>query len=467
MGKVSVWVIVACLYPADASVFAGRAVEDHSGNPLPRAEIRITQPHTAGIVAEIETGADGSFRTPDLPDADYVLRFSRFNYATVEVTSHARSGMLLRMVRFGAIAGKIADFEGRPVPYSRVVALTPSGAIVGTDDQNSPRGEYRIYGLPPGSYQVAILTSGESRTRRGLLLYPNNSAPRDFTVAGGEDYTGADFTLPDGPTFRVSAKADGSQTRSTMFTFVSADRPGLHFAQQLIPSDRAFTVEDVRPGDYELLAAAVSPGNPSMFGRAHVTVTAADVEGLSVTLDQTRSASFTLRTQEPCGSGATVELTAREAWIPNRPISTTIQAGKLSSLTGLAPAQYSVKAKASQGSCYATTQGLLDLVRDSASQPVEVALTPPGSIRGHLIGASRPLDYVVVLMPGDGSSQRIALPDEKGEFAFPDLPPGAYSVLAAGPNTRWMPAPGHAPPPIEVLGGTPTPLELHVAEVSR
>ena len=102
MGKVSVWVIVACLYPADASVFAGRAVEDHSGNPLPRAEIRITQPRTAGIVAEIETGADGSFRTPDLPDADYVLRFSRFNYATVEVTSHARSGMLLRMVRFGA-----------------------------------------------------------------------------------------------------------------------------------------------------------------------------------------------------------------------------------------------------------------------------------------------------------------------------------------------------------------------------
>src|ERR1035441_8940970 len=131
MGKVSVWVIVACLYPAEAGVFAGRVVEDHSGNPLSRAEIRITRPHTAGIIAEIETDADGRFRTPDLPDADYVLRFSRFNYATVEVTTHARSGMLLRMVRFGAIAGRIADFEGHPVPYSRVVALTPSDAIVG------------------------------------------------------------------------------------------------------------------------------------------------------------------------------------------------------------------------------------------------------------------------------------------------------------------------------------------------
>ncbi|MGA3096505.1 MAG: carboxypeptidase regulatory-like domain-containing protein [Bryobacteraceae bacterium] len=467
MRKVSAWVIVACLHPAAAGVFAGRVVEDHSGNPLSRVEIRITRPHTAGIVAEMETDANGRFRTPDLPDVECILRFSKTSYATVETTTRARSEMLLRLVRCGAIAGKIADSEGRPVPYAQVVALTPSDAIAGTVDQNSARGEYRIYGLPPGSYQVAILTTGENRPRRGVLIYPNNSRPRDFTVAGGEDYTGADFILPTGPAFTVAAKVDVSQTRPPIFTFVSADRPGLRLAQGVGRPDGAFTVEDVLPGDYELLATVVSPGNPSVFGRARVTVVASNVEGAPVSLDQVRSASFTLRTQEPCGSDAVVELTAAEAWLPNAPVSAVLQAHKPASLTGLAPARYSIAARAPRGNCYATTQPVLDLTRDSASQPVEVVLAPPGSIGGHLTGAARPADYVVVLMPRDGSLQRIALPDEKGQFTFPDLAPGAYALRAAGPNDRWAPTPGRAPPLTEVSAGPPTPLELHVTEVSR
>jgi hypothetical protein len=160
-------------------------------------------------------------------------------------------------------------------------------------------------------------------------------------------------------------------------------------------------------------------------------------------------------------------VTAGEAWIPNRPVSATLHAGKASSVTGLAPARYSVRAKDAQGSCYASAQAILDLVHGSAAQPVEVTLTPPGSIRGHLTGTAQPLEYVVVSMALDGLSQRIALPNEKGQFAFSDLAPGLYSVLAAGPNSRWMPAPGHAAPPMEISGGAPTTLELHVAEVSR
>lgn len=452
------------LSPLAAADFSGLVVEDHNGNPLPRAEIRITRPGAAAIVAELETDGQGRFRTPDLPDSEYVLRFAKTDYSTVEVVTRARPDMLLRLTHFGAIAGKISDFEGHPVLSSQVIALSTADAIAGTADANAAPGEYRIYDLPPGSYQVAILTSGPWPGRHGIVLYPNNSSPRVFTVAGGEDYTGADFTLSAGPAFRVSAKADVAGARSVAFTLVSVEHPGRQLAQQLVPVDRPFTVENVLPGNYELLAAITAPGQPSVFGRTPVTVVAANLEEVQVH-DQTRSASFTLRTQAPCAADAIVELKPKEAWLLGRPFSLSVPAGSPASLTALAPARYFVTAKASRGDCYATVPPELDLTRDSASRPVEVVLAPPGSMQGHLTGSVKFADYVVVLKSADASTQWLAYPNEKGEFTFPMLPPGPYFALAAGHNTRW--ALTQMPAPIEVAGGNPTPVELHIPEVSR
>ena len=145
--------------PGRRRCLAGRVVEC-MGDPLSRAEIRITRPHAAGIVAETETDANGRFRTPDLPDAEHILRFSKTSYVTVETATRARSEMLLRLVRCGAIAGKIADSEGRPVPYAQVVALTPSDAIAGTVDQ-------RQRGRIPHLWPSAGKLPGSHPHRRG------------------------------------------------------------------------------------------------------------------------------------------------------------------------------------------------------------------------------------------------------------------------------------------------------------
>ena len=457
--------VLAGVSPVAASAFAGRVVEDHSGNPVPRAEIRITRSPSSAILAELETDGEGRFRTPDLPDSEYVLRFSKTDYSPVELSAHARSDMFLRLTRFGAIAGKISNAEGHPVSSAQVVALTPSGATAGTPDRNAGPGEYRIYDLPPGAYQVAILTSSEGRSLHGLLLYPNNSGPRQFEVSGGEDYTGADFILPGGLAFQISAKADSTQAKSVGFELVSAEYPARQLAQQLVPVDRPFTVENVLPGNYELLVSAVSSGSPSVFGRIPITVVAANLGDIHVPVDQTRSAAFTLRTAEPCAADAVIELKAREAWLPNRPVSLPIQAGKPASLSSLAPARYSITAKASRGNCYATVQNDLDLTRESASRPIEVALVPPGSLEGRLTGSPQLGGYVIVLKSRDRSLQRIAFPDEKGAFSISDLPPGSYSVLAAAPNTRWGGDRGGSP--VEITGAGPTALELKVSEVSR
>jgi hypothetical protein len=463
MRKLSVLAVLG-LHTAAASVFAGRVVEDHSGNPIGRAEIHITRPQGGAVVAELETDGQGRFRTPELPDSVYTFRFSKADYSAVEVTTGARSDMRLRLTRFGAIAGKISDGEGHPV-YAQVVALTPSDAIAGTEDPSAGPGEYRIYDLPAGKYQVAILTSGEWPGRHGMLFYPNNSGPREFEVSGGEDYSGADFTLSGGPAFRISAKTNGTQTGSIFFSLIAADHPGRQLAQEGVSPDRAFTVENVRPGRYEVLASAPSPGNPTLFSRTPVTVVAADVEDVRIPLDQARTAQFTVRGLEPCAASATVELKAREGWLLNRPVSAPLQEGEPANLTALAPARYSVSAKVSRGNCYAIVPPDLDLTRESASSPVEVLVTPAGSIQGSVTGSADPTKYVVVLSSRDGSLQRIAFPDERGNFTFPDLAPGRYFALAAGPDTHWSPA-GNATA-VEIRGGAPTAVELHVSEVAR
>jgi hypothetical protein len=437
-------------------------VEDHSGNPVARAAIRITRPHASATVAELESDGQGRFRTPELPDSIYTFRFSKADYSTVTVTTGPRADMLLRLTRFGAIAGKIADLEGHAVE-ARVVALTAADEAAGTSDPNAGPGDYRIYDLPPGKYQLAILSTHGWPGRRGLLLYPNNSAPREFEVSGGEDFSGADFALPAGPVFRISVRTDPA--RSAGFALVSADHPGHWLGQQLVSPDRPFTVENVRPGSYEILAAASSRGQPPLFGRTPITVVAADMDDVRVTLNQPRSASFTVRAQEPCTADVTVELKSRAEWLPNQPVKATLQGGTPTSLTTLAPARYSIAAKASRENCYAAPVPDLDLTRGSASSPVEIVVTPSGSIQGRLVGAAILSEYVVVLCSRQGFLQRIAFPDEKGKFSFPDLAPGQYSALAAGPGAHWSAA--RSAPPIEVSGGAPTPLELHPSEAGR
>ena len=470
MRKASLCILVACLRPLAAAVFDGRVLEDHNGNPLPRVEIRVTRPNATGIVVELETDSQGRFRTPDLPDAEYRVRFSKTNFSTIELTTPPRSGIGMRLVHFGAISGRVFQFDGQPalnVSKDSVMALTSSGVKAGTTDRNSPPGEYRIYGLLPGRYRITITeNTGEGgRVRHGVFFHPNNSQPREFWISGGEDNSNADFTLPAGAAYTVSGKVDPRTPARAILAVVSADLPWLSLGIAAARPDGRFSIPDLLPGNYELLTSAGS-GDAIAFGRVPAAVTAGNVEGVTLTVDQTRSATLTLRAQEGCASSVAVDLTATEAWFSPIPVSATMQTEKPANLAHLAPSRYALAAKVLQGNCYAVAPPFLDLTRDSIAKPVEVVLVPPGSIRGQLTGARRPADYLAVLIASDGS-QQIAFPDDQGQFVFPRLRPGAYFVIAAGPGTPWIPPENRIPPPVEVTPGAPTQLDLRVAAVSR
>ena len=446
-------IALSCL-PLTAGVFEGRVVEDHNGNALSRVEIRITLPGADVALAELETDAQGRFRTPDFPGGPYMVRFSKTNFSTVQVATMPRAGMAIRLVHYGAIAGHFLRSDGSPVSdvYPEYVfAVTPTGARAGTTDRNARGGEYRIYDLLPGRYRVVT-------TLKGVMFQPDNSHPREFTVSGGEDYANADITFPPGAGITVSGKVEIAASTVSQVAMFPADLPTVDFGVGG-ETNGPFSIPRVLPGNYELLGYTVR-GTPRLFGRMSLTVSGANIDSIVLPVNQSRSVTFVMKAAEACRSGVTVELTTPERW-PVRTFPANLRDAAPVTVSGIPPAKYFVTASANEGGCFVRSPASIDLTKDSAAQPVELLLEPPGAIHGRITGAG-----LAVLLAPDGA-QQIAFPDEKGEFTFGALRPGPYTVFAAGASTRWMPAAGREPPPIVVTSGTPVEVELKVPEAPR
>ena len=178
--------------PLAAETIAGRVLEDHTGVPLALVEIRLLKPGQRTVVAELETDAEGHFRSPEVAAGEYTLEFAKANYGSAALHMQAGQSATVRLVRGGAIAGKVTDSKGQPVPGARIftmvkpansAVLRPMASVTSADE----RGQYRIYGLPPGQYGVAAAYDAAAKgAGAGVLFYPNNQRPRLFTVSGGK-----------------------------------------------------------------------------------------------------------------------------------------------------------------------------------------------------------------------------------------------------------------------------------------
>ena len=169
-------------------------VEDHSGNPLASVELRLARDGARQLTADLETDTSGRFHAEGIPPGDYRIEVSKPNYAAltlrVKLASDATS-LPLRLVRFGAISGRVSDSDGHPIPGAliAVMARDPDGAMrpFGFFTAPDSRGQYRIHGLPPGEYAIAVSYGGAtdagnggtppSRAGSGAAFYPNNQRP--------------------------------------------------------------------------------------------------------------------------------------------------------------------------------------------------------------------------------------------------------------------------------------------------
>jgi 5-hydroxyisourate hydrolase-like protein (transthyretin family) len=471
--------LIACAaLPLAAETIAGRVLEDHTGNPLALVEIRLLKPGQRMVVAELETDTAGQFRSPDLPAGEYTLEFAKPNYVKASLRLRTGQTPAVRLVHCGAIAGRVTDAKGQPIQGAKVFTmvkpgespvLRPTPNVVTADE----RGEFRIYGLAPGQYGVAVQYEATTKgAGAGVLFYPNNQRPRLFTVSGGEEFAGTDFAIRPDVLYRVRGKVElPTKSVDVELSLASADQPGLSYASKQAEKDGSFLFEGIAPGSYELFASGPKNGYAylgavlgpkAFFGRTRVEVVQ-DVDGIALAVQESKKVPVVLRgpgggQPSTCPATATVTFAPLEAWhiMGDRTVEAKFAGPQL--VDQLAPGRYQVTATKLGGTCYQSGTMVVDVGALGGGSPVVVTVAPAGSIRGKLVGAA-PGEYAVVLLPEEGAVQ-IALPGAESKFTFTALPPGRYRVaVQRAAEGRWV-ADVTQMIELEVPGGTPTDVEL-------
>lgn len=338
-------------------------LDDDARTPVRRATVRLIGSSATSVSRLTGTDDQGRFAFRDLPPGRYNLVSNRLGYVT---GSHGQSrpgsgqaapvalaenqhvtDVQVRLGRGAVIAGRIVDEFGQPADRARVslmqfrnvngerILSTASGfGVAQTDD----RGAYRMYGLSPGEYVVAVASpdtggdlrrvseaeiewadrqSGQPPPPQGPTVgvaptyFPGTADPAGAVlvrVNAGEERAGIDFVTQFVRTATVSGRIempDGTPPRTVQLSVVNEARVsnpfllGSLFART--SPDGTFTSANVPPGKYTLLArasdgappappratpAGARPAQPAMtlWAQQEVMVSGDDVSGVIVRL---------------------------------------------------------------------------------------------------------------------------------------------------------------------------------------
>ncbi len=328
--------------PTGTAVVSGRVVADATGAPISLSTVVLIGTRT-GVLKVTTTDRDGAFSFAALPADRYTVGASRLPYlgAVAGARRPARPGspvivanaatvtdVTIRLPLGAALSGTIYDEQGRPAVGAAVsaqqrrvqngerilVGAPASGAI--TDE----RGQYRIFGLPPGEYLISA-----AGTHQPIAVTPLTDADVDAALAGGgapaaaptteataiapvyypgttrsdtavgvllgagEDKVNLDFRLervrPASIDGTVS-NADGSPLPPNMVVMISGapgSGPLITAATSRVTLDGRFSLPNQVPNTYQLVAR--TPGPSPTLAMALVEVTGlSDVSGVQLVL---------------------------------------------------------------------------------------------------------------------------------------------------------------------------------------
>jgi 5-hydroxyisourate hydrolase-like protein (transthyretin family) len=483
-----------------ADNLAGRVVEDHTGNPLASVEVKVYKTGQRTLAAHLETDTSGRFHADGLAAGEYRIEAAKANYigSTIHTTG-VTSGLVVRLVRCGAISGTVADAQGKPIAGATVYAmpkpadggpLRPFPMLSGGNfSRVDEAGAYKLHGLPPGDYAVAVSYGASTATfgmmggadvRPGLgsavQLYPGNQRPQFFPVTGGEQYRNIDFAVIPGALHSVGGKVDLPDPKTRYWlALIAPDQPALAMAVAETKPDGTFKFEGISAGSYTLTASGPTRGyggkavldQKPYFGRMPVSV-ANDVDGLVMTVFRAGSLSFIFQPAAgSCPQTAQITLAALDDFAAQIDQRGEINTDKEHSIVNLAPARYQVNLGGLGATCYQASRPVLDVAAGVKDSPVVVTAAAAGAIRGKLSGDPKPGDFAVALVAADPetSSQpvEVVFPGADGRFSFGGLRPGRYRVVTqlAGEasKARWVTDPSRMIE-VQIAAGAPTEMEL-------
>ncbi|HEX6183567.1 MAG TPA: carboxypeptidase-like regulatory domain-containing protein [Pyrinomonadaceae bacterium] len=323
---------------APAAPLAGRVVGD-AGEPLAGVPVFASSRAPGGNTRPsntVTTDEAGNFVFPSLEPGLYSVGAGVPGYVveidpqTGRALSTFRPGdnAVVRMVRGGVITGAVVDQQGEPLVALSVRALRvrdPEGRTPQTsfpfsaEDRTDDRGVYRIYGLQPGVYVVfaggySSVAFGPATAYGGDVptFYPSGTrdTAAEVNVRGGQETAGIDIRYRDEQGHRVTGTVDFPAATPAEFgagltlTYAGTGMPAGSAGVTPSSTDRAFSIEGVADGEYELQAQGGGrEGLAFSSAPQRVSVRGADVTGVRLTLAPLASASGTLRI-EPAAEAA-------------------------------------------------------------------------------------------------------------------------------------------------------------------
>jgi len=207
----AVFALIVELAAQSASTITGRVIADDTGNPVANARVSIAT--ASGFAAPVTlTDADGRFSVPrpaEAPRAGAALRVAvtKTGYTRTEAAAGERA-VEIRLKRGAVISGRVVDEFGEPVENVRIVAQTDPKARLALADgvSTDDRGEYRLTGLPAGSFIVSVTRvygTLDPRTARqrepDTIFYPGStvsSEAKPLQLVPGSDQRRIDFVFP-------------------------------------------------------------------------------------------------------------------------------------------------------------------------------------------------------------------------------------------------------------------------------
>jgi hypothetical protein len=202
------------------------------GRPLRQVLITLTasgQPNPPSAL----TDDNGRFELAGLPPASYTITASKGGFVTLQHGQRRpyqpgrpielAAAAIVERIDFalspgGVVTGRIVDEDGDAVANVTVQVLrqryssgrTLLSSSVAVPDATDDRGEFRIYGIPPGTYYVSATRRPLDRPERSgsppsssasstsTSFYPGSSSPdaaQPITVAPGQEIEGLSFSL--------------------------------------------------------------------------------------------------------------------------------------------------------------------------------------------------------------------------------------------------------------------------------
>ena len=303
---------------------SGRVLASDGGEPIQMAQVRLTSLRLPSRITV--TDFEGRFEFADLAAGIYKVSASKSGYLTVQY-GQANQGELggalqlddgailehvdIRLSRGGVIVGRVVDQFGQPLADVAVAPLRPffvqgqrrlqtAARVAITSDT----GEFRLWGLSPGSYYVSAASPTSTamrdamnvRTAYSATYYPGTTEMAQASPIQVKSGRSEQILLPlsivrAATVAGIALDVDGGPMQGGTLLLIRKGSGNLTFGltESQLQNGGTFSISGITPGEYYLRAqprrlpgANYTPGQLPGVSAGSISVNGEDISGLTL-----------------------------------------------------------------------------------------------------------------------------------------------------------------------------------------